>query len=375
MTHNTQLAILGMGYLMAYLKPCYHHLLGKELSQSVIAMTRTASTIAEKESSMGFPVICGQYLETLTNRHPDIILFSPPPSAAKSMTTQVLVPYYQHLRAMHLPLPDLYVFPPSPIGTYYLEQLGSDAPVVNLLPNMSAMVNGRDIHKESYSILTFADKSVWSDASLSRLYDFFSPLGYTLEMPITHTTSGLGCFICSHITQELTMAMADGLHQSRKNVASCMRAHLLRISNRHFEQALPCSLNAIPEHLRSLVILCTDAWINGMKYYNREVGMDDSISDAVIHPQVDIFLQCAQELTNEEIEENNAKHATKGGILEKGLKTFFSPDIAPDISKVLQYGLQHGLTNDARRNIAALIEHSAYQISRAVAEHGAVFGE
>ena len=58
-----------------------------------------------------------------------------------------------------------------------------------------------------------------------------------------------------------------------------MRAYLLELSGRHFVNALPCSKT------------------------NREIGMDESLSDKIIYPQIDIFLQSAQELSVKEIEQ------------------------------------------------------------------------
>lgn len=374
MTQKPRLAILGMGYLMTYLKPCYHHLFGDELSGNISAMTRTAASAAEKEKQMGFPVICGNYLPTLRSAKPDIILFSPPPSAAKEMTEAVLMPYFDELRANAQPLPDLYIFPPAPTGDYYLQMLGTDVCAVQILPNMSAYLNGRDIHTESYTILTFADKSVWSQESLARLTYFFEPLGYILEVPLNRTTQCLGSFICSHVTQELAMVVADGLHLRKEAVASCMRARLLERSGRRFPNALACSRNAVPEELQELTSLCIDSWVNGMLRFNKEAEIDDTLSKAIVYPQTDIFLQNAQELSEDEIKRQNTQHATKGGILEKGLATFFSPGVAHAISRILHQQSGNILSLEERKNIVGLIENSAYLISKNVAAHGAVFG-
>lgn len=375
MTQKPRLAILGMGYLMTYLKPCYQHLFGDELSGNISAMTRSSASAAEKEKQMGFPVICGNYLPTLRSAKPDIILFSPPPSAAKEMTEAVLLPYFDELRANAKPLPDLYIFPPVPTGGYYLKMLGTDIHAVQILPNMCAYLNGRDIHTESYTVLTFADKSVWTQESLTRLTYFFEPFGDLLEIPLNRSTVSLGSFVCSHVTQELAIVVADGLHLSKEAVASCMRARLLERSGRRFPNALSCSRNAVPKELQELTSLCIDFWINGMLRFNKEAEIDDTLSKAIVYPQTDIFLQSAQELSEEELKRQNTKHATKGGFLEKGLTTFFSPGVAHAISRILHQQSGGNPTAEEKKNISALIENSAYQISKNVAAHAAVFGE
>ena len=58
MSEKPKIAIIGMGFLMSYLKPCYHHVIGDDLSKNIIASTATASTTEKKSKAMGFPVQC-----------------------------------------------------------------------------------------------------------------------------------------------------------------------------------------------------------------------------------------------------------------------------------------------------------------------------
>lgn len=44
MWDKPKIAIIGMGFLMSYLKPCYHHVIGDDLSKNIVASTATAST-------------------------------------------------------------------------------------------------------------------------------------------------------------------------------------------------------------------------------------------------------------------------------------------------------------------------------------------
>lgn len=364
------LVILGMGYLASYLKPCYHALLGEDLSKNVAASCRTGETARRQSAAMGFPVTDSDSLALLKEMQPEIILFSPPPSAAPALTREVLRPYYEWARAGGFPLPDLYACPPDPVGKFYLDELGGDVCVVNMLPNMVREIAGRDISRESYSILIFPQRGGWPAGRRARLEKFLQPIGYTLEVPARHNINVLGGFIASHIVQELLLAAYDGLCKcgfdgSYSGLASAARFYQNERCAHHLDGALPCSPDCVPQDLYEALCRTMDAWHGGIRRFYDCAGLDGSLSEALIVPQIDIFLQSLQLNTRDAIAHSNSCHATKGGILEKGLLTFRLSVQAP-VTEAFGQGAAR-----IPRGFFPDLESRAFALSKAVAEHGA----
>ena len=86
MNQKPKLVILGMGFLMEHLKPCYHHLYGEDLSPYIAASTHSAQRAPQRAKQMGFPVVCQGELELLRAHQPELILFAPIPTAAPGPT-------------------------------------------------------------------------------------------------------------------------------------------------------------------------------------------------------------------------------------------------------------------------------------------------
>ena len=66
---------------------------------------------------------------------------------------QVLAPYYRKVRERGGKLPVLYAFPPKPEGRAYLEMLGSDILVANILPNMVSRIAGEPLAGEGLTMM------------------------------------------------------------------------------------------------------------------------------------------------------------------------------------------------------------------------------
>lgn len=140
---NLRFVIIGMGYLMEYIAPCYSKLLGDKKAEQMLGVTAEPQAVQTKAKATGIPVILNDNAGALRRMEPDIILFAPPPSLAAPLTESVLVPYFAECRAAGKELPMLFTFPPKPEGKYYQEQLGHDCKVVNILPNMISEICGR----------------------------------------------------------------------------------------------------------------------------------------------------------------------------------------------------------------------------------------
>ena len=164
---DTKIVIIGMGFLMEYIMPCYKKLLGDNFATNVVAVTADAKDLKRKQESFGFKVVLNENKETLENVEPDIILFAPPPSFAPEITESVLKPYYEKLRKEGKPLPDLYAFPPNPAGKYYLDTIGYDINVANILPNMVSKIGDMDVSQEGYTNVTFPKEKEWPEENKS----------------------------------------------------------------------------------------------------------------------------------------------------------------------------------------------------------------
>lgn len=374
MTNSPKISIIGMGFLMSYLKPCYHHVIGEDLSKNIVASTATASTVEKKAKAMGFPVQCQKYCEMLDSFHPDMIFFAPPPSAAKGMAKEILAPYYAKVREEGCVLPDLYAFPPNPDGAFYLDVIGNDINVVNILPNMAAKLKDRDISQESYTIFNFPNNHPWPKENYNRLVDFFSPIGYTLNVPANNFNTMLGGFVSSHISEELAMAASEGLKKagidiSYSDIASAMRYLFEEQHDRHMPNALPCS-PLDDEMLNKILDKFIAEWFSGMLKHYTSNGMDKSLGEAVLIPQIDIFLQSAQLLTADEIAFNNSCHATKGGILEKALNVYHS-----DIEEKIVGIFSNYPTANFDNELYTFIHDKGCIICGAVSSHAAKFAD
>ena len=107
MSHTPKIVILGFGSLMESLLPCCGTLLGTTdpavWKEHIYAVKGSVSGLEEKQAQYPFPVSAGDSAQVLQNVQPDVILFSPPPTLAKTLTETVLLPYYQDIHMQNLP--------------------------------------------------------------------------------------------------------------------------------------------------------------------------------------------------------------------------------------------------------------------------------
>ena len=369
MNQKPKLVILGMGFLMEHLKPCYHHLYGEDLSPYIAASTHSAQKAPQRAKQMGFPVVCQGELELLRAHQPELILFAPIPTAAPGLVERAVAPYYAGLREQGLPLPDVYALPPPPPPDYYQEKLGADVHIVNILPNMATTLAGRDISQEGATLLTFPEGAPWPQENLDRLVEFLRPVGGTITVPLRHTTTVLGCYVCSHVIQETAHTIAAALTQAGlpvtySQLASAMRSRLLQVSGRRFPDSLACFAQAAGA-AQPLAEAVLDRFVAGMRSFNQQAGIPQEVGDAVLFSQTDLFLQSAQLLDWEEIQVNNSHHATKGGILEMALRTFHQ-----SVEEGLFQRALDCRTGRPTPQLEQWVEEGARLISQRVAEHG-----
>lgn len=324
---DLKIVIIGMGFLAEYLRPCYLNLLGGDLAHKVVGVTADGKDLERKNEACGFPVLLNENRKALDEVHPDIIMFSPPPSVAPELAETVLKPYYAELRKKGELLPDLFAFPPNPPGKYYLDTIGNDIHVCNLLPNMTSVINGKDVATECYNNATFPNEAPWPQENVDRLKRFFAPIGEVIPMVPELVLQMLGGIVIFHNLSQVIFTIADGLKEAGLDVRYQDIASALRYANqvqRNFvlPNAYPCSDKDVDAKLYDALQKVAYNWYEGCKQYYVEIGMEPELADRIITPQFAIHSQLHQLMKREDIEYDQSCHATKGGVLEKGIYTF-----------------------------------------------------
>jgi hypothetical protein len=321
--------------LMEYIMPCYKRIIGEELGNSVFGVTVDKRGLEEKRQRLGFPVILNDNLGTLLKARPDIILFAPPPSVALALVKEVLTPYLQILRNEQALLPDLYVFPPNPPGKVYLDLLGNDLRVVNILPNMVSKIAGQDVAEEGRTYLTFPSKASWPNENMARLKRFFAPLGGTIEVTPALVMPMLAGTVTVHNISGIIFTITDTLNSSGyqiayQDIAGAMRAYHQKKQNYAPARSYPCSENQVSPELLEALKKVVFHWFRGIKAFYLEAGMTAEKAAEILIPLLDLHLHVHQEEPRHMIEQNTCRHATKGGVLERG-NLIFAARIAPKI--------------------------------------------
>ena len=95
---NAKAVIIGMGFLMEYIFPCWKNAMGAKVSENILAVTADAHDLEGKQQRMGIRVILNDNAGALQQMRPDWIFFAPPPSVAPGLTRDILLPYYESCR-------------------------------------------------------------------------------------------------------------------------------------------------------------------------------------------------------------------------------------------------------------------------------------
>ena len=240
-----RITILGMGYLMEYIYPCYESLLGDRIGENIVAVTADEADLPRKRRRCAFEVILNDCMAALEKNRPDLILVAPPPKIVPTMIDEVLVPYFSARRAEGGKLPTIYAFPPAPAGKAYQEKLGQDVLVVNILPNMVSEIAGERISGEGLTYLTFPEESIWPESEKELLSRFFSPLGKTIEVKPAQVMSMLAGTVAVHLVSDIVFAITDALGAGGsavdyRSIAGAMRAYH-RAKHGYSDGSYPCS--------------------------------------------------------------------------------------------------------------------------------------
>lgn len=314
-------SIIGLGYLMEYIFPCLRAVLGERTGCQVEASTADETDLEGKRQRLGIPVRLERNLEMLLEQQPDYILFAPPPAVAPQLLEECLLPYYQHIRETGGPLPQLLAFPPSPAGRRYLERLGADIRVVNIIPNMISSINGRTVWGGASHLFTFPEQDNWSREEKDELARLFQPMGRCMELTPAWNMPVLAAEIAAHPLTELADIAAQtlqerGVKTDYHQCAGFLRAHHLKLHG--YTDPLPnppCGFS-IPEDFQKRLELANITWYQAVKEFLEQTGLAEEEICAFLDPLFNLYYYEAEQEDRELIVFKARKDATPGGMLE-----------------------------------------------------------
>lgn len=315
---DLKIVIIGLGYLMEYIAPCYQKILGENLARNAVGVTADAADVERKEKAIGIRVILNDNMKALREMEPDFIFFAPPPSVAPGLTDAVLVPYFQELRRAGKQIPTLYVFPPNPVGKFYMDKLGGDLKIVNILPNMIQEIAGRNVTKAGFTMITFPDdQDNWKPEDLDFLRRFWAPLGNVVFLNPAQVKAALSVSCSNQMLSEIFYDVADtsgGVTASQLGEAA--RAYHLQKRNYRPAADLESRLDAVtPEMLEAVKKLTFHAYEGTVKFLEQK-GFPEALAYEIQNMNYDLNLRKVQLMTRRDLARATRKHATRGGVLE-----------------------------------------------------------
>jgi hypothetical protein len=327
---DRKFTIIGLGFLMEYIFPCFRKSLGEKTSAQINAVTADAGDLEGKKQRLGIHVLLNDNSKALREMEPDIIFFAPPPTVARQLAEGCLAPYYRELREKRKPIPQLVAFPPSPAGAYYMEQLGEDLQVVNIIPNMISRVGTEDVSVEAHHLLTYPKKDNWSEKEKRALFDFLSPMGRSLLVSPSLILSVLSAEIGAHPLTELVDVAAQNFSArsipcTYQQTASVMRALHQRDKGYRAPGSNRCGADDVP-HAGAAALLgaAVKAWYDALYSFLIGKGFPEENSKRLLDPLFDLYLHEAQVEDRKTIVDKARKDATKGGMLELCMETYYS---------------------------------------------------
>ncbi len=325
---QVRFTIIGLGNLMEVIWHCFTQSLGgDDLAQRAVATTADENDIERKRDFFQIPVRVTGNLEVLKVNQPDIIFFAPPPTIAPGEIDTTLKAYFAWVRKQGLPLPEIYAFPPVPLGEYYRDILGTDVLVSNIIPNNVNQVAGKPIIDEGYYACTFSGD--WAAESKERLQRIFVSQGAMVQVPTQKLVPMLGgtCAFFSlwQVVPVFTeILQSHGQRISHNQVGEHMRALCQNFSGYSPDKSTPASLLDLSEPLSKLLEAVTRAWWDGVAQYYIDINLPAQATRAILERGFDVILHTTQCESRKTLDGHAIGAATKGGVLEKAIATFHS---------------------------------------------------
>ena len=97
-----RLAVIGMGWIGAYMVPCYRSLLGEGYEKRMFAVKAGSRGIEELRHRYGFEIIAGNCLDKLKEYKPGILVLSVRPHEVAGVAEDTIKPYVKYRREQGL---------------------------------------------------------------------------------------------------------------------------------------------------------------------------------------------------------------------------------------------------------------------------------
>jgi pyrroline-5-carboxylate reductase len=335
MDNELRLTIIGLGNLMEAIFPSMAEVLwGKGLFTRVNATTAEMAQVESKERHFGIKVILKDNLKALKEMEPDIIFFAPPPGVAPEIIQSELREYFSYIRQKSGVVPEIYAFPPVPPGSFYNSILGDEVYVANIIPNTVRAIQGKPLKGEGVSICTFSTQ--WPEERVERLNRMLSPLGRVIGLKPGELIPFLAAGVMAHVLPELVLDLDAKLREKgdrtgHQVLANYMRARFQEHSGFRLLETDPCSTDSVERSLKPLLDGITLGWNDALVQYCVEAGFTRERTSEILNAMMDHQLHIIQGEGRERIERNIRLETTKGGVLEKGIRSFHE-FIAPLLS-------------------------------------------
>ena len=301
--------MIGVGNLMEVIWPVVdRNVGGSDVAARFIGVTADEADLARKAAHFGFEMVLDDNLGALRRNRPDIIMFSPPPSVAPGLIESVLVPYYRERRDGGGPLPELYAFPPVPSGSAYLEALGADVLVANIIPNNVTTIGGEPVDDEGFYVCTFP--APWPEDRVRALRGVFDGQGAFVELEPHQLIAMLGGAATVSSLWFAVPVIADTVGADHNHVGRFLRAR----RNEAIADDQP------PPARADLLAATIDGWHAGVDAYYSETDIDPSRARILLERGFDLTLHTVEREGRDVLTGHAVGAATKGGVLEKAIQ-------------------------------------------------------
>ncbi|MHA1675140.1 MAG: L-2-amino-thiazoline-4-carboxylic acid hydrolase [Promethearchaeota archaeon] len=368
---NTKIFILGFGNLMQSLFPYIETTVGADRkSERIIATTADPSNLEENIQKFCIPIYYKDNINQLSQLEPNIIFFAPPPSKALEIINDVLKPYYSQRRTKKSTLPALYAFPPIPNIEYYQKILGSDIPIVTILPNDVREIHGIQVIGEGAHFCTFS--SFWPMKEYELFIHIFGQSGHILALETSEVLPLLITRVLTSAFLRLFQYIIEGFQEfqmkmnlNQEKIAEQLRKHL------HYEitSKSPRTRNvdakySLEDNFDSFLQKVIFDWLRGIQEYCIDIQLNWTRYHSVVEQMLDLILRRCSKEPIHQISENISIAATKGGLLELAILSI-NNTIIPNIKNHIE-----NVKNGSKVAISLDIKEEIQGICHLVLEHG-----
>ncbi|MFR1130420.1 MAG: hypothetical protein ACLSFC_16950, partial [Enterocloster bolteae] len=218
-----RLAVIGMGWIGAYMVPCYRSLLGEGYEKRMFAVKAGSRGIEELRHRYGFEIIAGNCLDKLKEYKPGILVLSVRPHEVAGVAEDTIKPYVKYCREQGLGGLLLFSFAPSPRPEWYTRILGDGVRTVCILPAMETVIGGLDVYSLAFNKITYDPGCPPGREQLDAVRQFLKPLGQVFECTPDESLRLLSMSITYHMLYLLCFGL-EPHYGDESGQGGCARA-------------------------------------------------------------------------------------------------------------------------------------------------------